>query len=450
MVSKKREIKKVIFYTSIIRSFRTALIGHLYEIAQVYPVILLSEDLDDKLKKILGNKNLFPKLEAIVYVHQFSGPSKNIFKRNYDLYKLAKRIIFEHRPDIVITPGDTYPFEMYLLRYAKKIGALNISLQPSNIMEGNDYRKSVDLTNSYLRFPRFLPFFVRLFLTKCRKYAGHFLYYWVMPLLVGERPFWGRSSFVLRTGNFGMRDADYQIVFSKIDFDIHIQGGVPVNKLRILAHPLKRGINFFKDYLLPKEKDNYKEGKNIITLLLPPDWMGFRKKDFSLISEQERLKTRKEIISLTAEILKDWKIFVKPHPALKNFAEIKNIFESISGLVEVVNPKEPIDKYVAISDAIIGMPKANTTALSFASLAYPEKVVAALDFDKELLGDFYKDFEGVEYIENKDKFIQLLELIKNGKFKKQAEVKNTEIKKEEFVNFVDLVNSLFLEKLNKR
>jgi hypothetical protein len=362
-IIKKKEIKRVIFYTSIIRLFRTSLIGHLYEVAQVYPVVLLSEELDSKLKRILENKKLFPKLEEIVYVHQFSGPSKNIFKRNRDLGKLAKKIISKYKPDIVMTPGDTYPFEMYLLRQARKIKAVNISLQSSNTMEGNDYRKSVDLTNSYLRFPNFLPFSIRLFLTKCRKYAGHFLYYWVMPLLAGEKPFFGKSSYILRTGNFGMRDADYQVVFSERDFNIYAKEGVSAEKLRVLAHPLKRGIKIFKDYLLPKDNDNWKEGKDIITLLLPPDYMGFRKEDNSLISEDERLETRKKIVNLTANILKGWKIFIKPHPAIKNFERMKFIFESISDFVEVVDPKEVIEKYIAISNAVVGMPKANTTAL---------------------------------------------------------------------------------------
>ena len=66
-----RKVKKVIFYTSIPRLFRTTLIGHLYEIAQVYPVILLSEKLDSETERALKNKDLFPKLEKIIPVQQY-------------------------------------------------------------------------------------------------------------------------------------------------------------------------------------------------------------------------------------------------------------------------------------------------------------------------------------------------------------------------------------------
>jgi len=62
----KDTCKKIIFYTSTPRNFRTTLIGYLYEICQVYPVILLCEELDFETEEILRNKELFPKLEKII------------------------------------------------------------------------------------------------------------------------------------------------------------------------------------------------------------------------------------------------------------------------------------------------------------------------------------------------------------------------------------------------
>ena len=110
MEQKNDKIKRVLFYTSIPRSFQTTLIGNLYEICQIYPVILLSEELDLEIKKILQNKELFPKLEGIVLVEQWTGRKMNPFFKNYYFYNLAKRIIRKYKPDIVITGNDVYPF----------------------------------------------------------------------------------------------------------------------------------------------------------------------------------------------------------------------------------------------------------------------------------------------------------------------------------------------------
>ncbi|MBI2038653.1 MAG: DegT/DnrJ/EryC1/StrS family aminotransferase, partial [Candidatus Nealsonbacteria bacterium] len=66
----------ILFYTSIPRSFRTTLIGHLYKLASEYPVVLLSEDLDEFTEEIVKNKKLFPKLEAIIPVHLCGHPAE--------------------------------------------------------------------------------------------------------------------------------------------------------------------------------------------------------------------------------------------------------------------------------------------------------------------------------------------------------------------------------------
>ena len=49
----KKSNLKVLFYTNTLRAFRSNLIGYLYEICQLYPVILLSEKLDPKTEKII-------------------------------------------------------------------------------------------------------------------------------------------------------------------------------------------------------------------------------------------------------------------------------------------------------------------------------------------------------------------------------------------------------------
>lgn len=440
-----KAIKKVVFYGAGMRSFRTVGIGQLFEIAQKYPVILLAEEFDEQIINILKSKQLFPKLEEIIFVHQHSGPKMNILKKNWHLCNLAKKIIYGYKPDVVVAPRDNYPFDMYLMRFAKKINALNLVFQVSHIADLDDVKKEVDLTNAYLRFPRFFPLSFRLFLAQCRKYVGHFLYYWILPVLAGDLPFPGKSSFVLRQGTSGMRDSDYQIVFSQREYNLCYMAGVPDEKIYLLRHPLEReSREFFIKNLIEKQDREYVN--NAVTILVPPNELGFRRTDFSLISKKERLETRKEIIGQIAQAFSGWKIFIKPHPDVKNFEEIKDIFESISISVKVVNPKEPMDNYIAASNVVIGLPKANTNALFYTSLLSPEKAILALDFDKELLGDFYKDFEGVEYIDDKRKFIDILNLIAQNSFQKRPKNKETSGPKE-FSSATEALEKLFFKKI---
>jgi len=438
------KIKKVLFYTHSPRAFRTTLIGHLYEIAQIYPSILLSDKLDFETEEALFNKELFPKLEKIIPVQQITGNERNLLSKNRYLYQIAKKNIKQYRPDVVISASDTHSLlELYLFRFSKKINALRIAIQPTMALETKKAALWVDLTNAYLRFPSFLSLRFRLYLVKIRKHLDHFLYYWILPVTVGEKPFFGKSSHILRKGNSGMRDADYQIAFSKRDYDIFLKDGVPAKKLWILSHPLIRKTREFFEKVYFNRLKRHKKDAKIVSLMLETS-IGFKRKDYSLISREEREKIWIEIIKLTSQILPGWKIYIKPHPDTKNFDEIKESFESISNNIEVVNPQEPADKYIEIGDIIIGLPLSASTTLFTAFLQRPEKPIISLDFHQELLGDVYKDFNGVEYIDNKEKFIKILKLIQDNKYpKKYQENKERKIKGKEFSNTVELLEYLY-------
>jgi hypothetical protein len=73
-----------------------------------------------------------------------------------------------------------------------------------------------------------------------------------------------------------------------------------------------------------------------------------------------------------------------------------------------------------------------------------------LDFDKEILGDFYKGFEGVRYIADRDEFIRVLELIKNNKFAKRFEAEKKKQDPKKFMSFIELINSLVLKNYESR
>lgn len=448
-MTEKTKIQKILFYTSISRLFRSTLIGHLYEISQKYPVVLLSEKLDSETEKILADKKLFPRLEKVIPAHQFTGQKTNLFTKNRYLYKLAKDVIRQYRPDIVIAANDVYPFEMYLMRFAKEIRAINICFQAGlHPVEMKQAAQYLSLIKKYLKAPFFLPVWTKKLFVNLRDVLGHFLYYWVMPLMVGQKPFLGQSSFIFWKGGAAMRDGDFALVFSKRDYDVYLKDGTPAEKLYILAYPLKRKTREFFEKTFFNRTEQQKVNERAVTLLLPAERIGFRKDNHSLISKEERKRTKIEIVNLVAKILKGWMIFIKPHPEIKNIEETKKIFESLSDFVKVVEPSDPVDRYIEMADVVIGPPRSSSTALFTASLQCPEKPILSLDFHQELLGDVYKDFEGIEYIDSQEKFIKILELIQNDKYqKKYPKSKEKELKPKEFSNTIEAI-SLLYKKVN--
>ena len=89
---------KVMFHSSIPRLLRTTLIGHLYEVCQDYPTILLSEDIDPETNSVLLNKSLFPNLIATEPVRTDSTGKSNQtlterFRHHRYLHGLAARLI---------------------------------------------------------------------------------------------------------------------------------------------------------------------------------------------------------------------------------------------------------------------------------------------------------------------------------------------------------------------
>jgi len=428
--------QKVLFYTGISRAFRTTSIANLYEISQVFPVVLLSAKLDSETEKILENKKLFPKIEKVVQAGEFTpldgkpprgfpGEKRNLFSQNIYVYKLAKNIIRKYKPTIVIMPSDVYILDFYIMRFAKKIGAINIVLNSDlRLSTAEEMSLRTDLTHVYFDLPSFLPFRFRFLLMKVRKYLGYILYNWILPLSVGQAPFFGKSSRILYSMS-GER-ADYRIVYSKQDYELSVKEGIAEKKLVLLEHPLKRENTrrfFEKAYLLNLENRTKNKSKNktkTFTLLYPEEPYGFKRDDYSLIKEKEMLKNRIEIINLIVNVLAGWKIFIKPHPATPKAEELKKIFEAISPFVTFTNPSEPIEKYIETSDVVAGFPPASG-ALFTATLQCPEKPILSLDLPpQEIFGDCYKNFDGIDYIDNGKKFINILELIRDGKYKKEA------------------------------
>lgn len=415
--------RKVLFYTNTPRAFRTTLIGHLYEISQVYPVILLSEDLDSNTLRIIKDKNFFPNIEKIIQLHQHTGPPQNFLSKNRYLCRMARTVIRDYSPDIVIASSDWHSlFEMYLMRFAKEIGALRVTFQDTfNISEIEKIGMWNDLIRLHYRTPAYLPFWFRLSFVRSRKYIGHILYYWILPLLNGESPFFGKQSYILNKGHSGSRDSNYHVVLSERDYKLHKKSGVPSDKLYILSHPIRRSAKqIFSKLAASETMGLYKKKHNIVIVMLPAEDIGFKKKDYSLIGRKEKIKVQSEIFKTLLEILDGWDIVVKPHPMIKNYLDEKHRIKSISTRIEVFNPSESADKCIEMAGIIIELPRATSTTLFSASLQCPEKPILALDNHHEFLGDCYKDFNGIEYIDNKKDFVTTLEKIRDNRYTKEA------------------------------
>jgi hypothetical protein len=62
----------------------------------------------------------------------------------------------------------------------------------------------------------------------------------------------------------------------------------------------------------------------------------------------------------------------------------------------------------------------------------------------EILGNWYKNLDGVEYIDNEKKLIDILKLIKDGKYRKKNKRRHkAEKSRKEFLNTVKLLEYLF-------
>jgi hypothetical protein len=450
---KSCRIGKVLFYTNTARAFRSTLIGHLYEIANAFPVVLLSEELDSHTENLLRRRNLFPKLKDIIPVRQFSDSMENAISRNRRLYRSALQSVEHHVPDVVISSSDMHSlFEMYLLRTAKKNGALTVCIQPTFMDSSARTSKWVDMVNMHTRVPSFVPDFLRPSLIRIRKYAGHFLYHWLYPLSIPAAPLPGKSSYVLRRGNCAMRDGDFYVVFSRRDYEICVQDGVLPERLCILRHPLQRPMReFFREHLACPAAGKINASGKMVTLLLPEDDIAFRASDFSVISTAERWTLRKDIVGLVSEILKDWKIFIKPHPNISGFDQIRKEVEAISGRIEFVPPADSVDPYLEASDLVVELPRSASTATFSASLVSPPKPVFSLDFDHEYLGDCFKDFSGIDYIEDRADFIRRLASVRDGDYflKFPRQVRTEEREPSSYTDTVSMLIRLFQKHVNR-
>jgi hypothetical protein len=430
---------KVLFQAMNARLFRAVFIGYLYEIAQKHEVLLLVEELDEDTKKILQDKSMFPGLKEIRYFQSaFYG---DVFGKNYRLCRTLQKAVRDYNPDVAVAHSDIWPADMYMLRFAKKAGAKTLAMQAGFKIAGERllYKWS-SFMNVYQRIPKILPISIRMVLAKTKKYVGHFLYYWILPVTAGQAPFLGKTSFVFWDEASGLRDADYVTVFTKRDYDLHVADGVKSEKIFVLGHPYEHSNTrtfFQKTYF---GKATKQEDFKLATIMWPDETIGIRAKDNSLISDEEMLKNRNYIVCQIAEHLSDWSIFIKAHPAVKTIEATQKIVGSVPSNVHIVSPLDSADDYIEKSSVVVGLPPPSTTLFS-ALKQHPDKIVLSLNLYNEMLGDAYKDYDGIEYINTKEHFMRVLDSIKNGIYQKKSNAASNF----DFTDTADLLQSLLVK-----
>ena len=437
-------------YSSHKRAFNDGLIGYLYDLSQEWPVYLLAEELDPETYSLLNNKELFPNLKEIIPVRQFSKNAKRTFFSEFrkikGLSKIAKNAIEQYKPDIIISESDHSPaFEIYFMREAKKRNILKVVINPwLHLCSTKKLSVIVDIENVYKHLNIPLPFSWKLGIVRARKYLGHLLYYWIYPLMLLEPPFIGRSSNLLYKGESAMRDADYSIVVSDQMKRVLTDEGVVAEKLYVFPHPLERSAR--KVYEAAGWLSGRAQGGKKEALILWPVFEIDTKIGNVELIKKEILERRINDLKLIVDAMAGWKILVKPHPILKDMSGLKARLEGLSANVEVLQPNESILRYLDTCDVIMEL-SGGSAAMYLAFLIDRDKPILSLDLHNEYFGDYYKDTRGIEYVDSKVRLLEVLELIKNGSYRKDMPEKK--ITNDGFAGTIDLFN-YFVSENKKR
>jgi len=390
---------KILFYTDRPRSFKSNLRSYVAELVNVHEVVLLTEDIGE---------NPFPGIKT-VQVNQYS-VKEGLIAKNRRLAKLAKEVIKREKPNIVIAIGD-YFFESYLRREARKKGIITLSaLGPffvNNFKDFVKYRYYITAKGKGMLF------------AKIKKLAGHFLYYWILPLLTAQLPFLGHESSVL-WNPVRKKGADFYFVYSEKDKQVLKNSGGNISNVFVLAHPLVY-------YSVPQTNEK------IITIMEDGKPYLVNRNDFSLISEQERREYKKEVVRMVADVLEGWKVYIKPHP--KDSKErVEQMKEDFARIAEVAGQADSAEEYIKKSFVTLNY----VAGMSVFSAILMKKPVMVVDWQQEFMADFYKDSDAVGYADTREKLKYLLMQIKNNTYKNQTK----ELKKTGFSSIVDLLNHI--------
>jgi hypothetical protein len=421
MLNKNDSNRPILFYSENDRTFRTTLIGYLYDLAQNHRVILLSEKLDMESNLILKDRKLFPYLENIITVNQYERQTDNILSRHIFFSQLARNIIACYKPSMIFVSGHNL-FEIYLRRHAKEMfGAISVAC--IGFLGVSYYRENIlflDLSRSYRHFPHCLPVRFRLSLARLRRWMSHFVFYIAAPVITGQSPFLDETG--IFNYNFKeMENIDHSFVFTVNNYNMLIENGIPEDKLFVLCHPLQTDAKAVMKYAYLGNCSKPACVKAVTIFIDIIGYWSFCKNDQALIPDDQAFNNRITVIQEVCRLLPDWIVYIKPHPMSNKIPEFLEMLRAAGldgGQIDFVSSTEPAEKYIELADIILGFPPAST-ALFTSLLQCEQKPVLAIDINRELWGDAYRNFDGIEYIDSMEKLQLIIESIENESYKKK-------------------------------
>lgn len=411
---------KIVFYSSVERNFRSTLLGYLLELQHFenIDIILLHEQLDSDLYDFLNNKIYFPRIVEFIQIDQYDKNLTSNINKFREISKLANQIIINYLPDIVIVSSDFHSiFELFLCRYGKRYNKKIISIACSNsVGEMSKISKWIKLYSLKTKFSSVIPF-ISLAIYSLRKYVAHFSIHFIFPIFSGNFPLLGKSSYLLYTGQSGMRDATYQIVFSDQEKQNFQKSGVSVDKLYTIRHP------YYSDPIKNVIKLFFNGSLDIDFLILhPAELIGFNNDNFSTISIDSRINQNIKVLNKINEFFPDKLIHIKLHPnvSTQNLDYIKNQYSCAAKNLIFIDHSLPIELLLINSKVVIDLPRPVSTSIFMNTIINPSGIAISLDLFEEFLGDYYKFNKSVKYFTNIDSFIDFLISYKNKTFKNEV------------------------------
>lgn len=416
---------RILFYPHSARALTSSLIGHLHEVSQQHPVVLFTEPLPEPYLAHLRNRDLFPGLERVEVVRSFGFSVSELLSEHRRCLHLARGCIDEVSPSLVIGENDmSSMFDMHLMREAKRLGLPTLTIQSMGQLRDGPFRSIAELNAVYVggkEPPRPLAS-ARRWKYRARKELGHFLVHYLLPWSAGQPALRGASSYVRRAGVPGMRDSDLHLVQSAPQLKVFTEAGVPTRKLGILRHPAARIASevFFPPGALTQGMNP--GARRRILVLLSPQALGIERGSLRVISGAVRRRLRLAILTAIQDTLPDWEIIVKAHPDFGSIRAVRAYLGTMPANVSVADPSNPVEPYLPICHAILDLPAPTTSALVTAVSTSPLMPVIAADLDRDVLGDQYSDWPEVDYVDSMEALTDLLESIRDGRYRRRPAV----------------------------
>jgi hypothetical protein len=416
-----RTSPRILLYPHSARAFSSTLIGHLYELAQQYAVVLLAEPLPQPYLDLLARRDLFPGLERVEIVHGLGFTLRDLLANNRRWQRMAEEAIVSFTPDLVVTENDMSAlFDMYLLRAAKRRGIRRLTIQGMGQFQDRRFRRFARLMAIHVdgQLPSSGVASLRAARFHAKKELGHLLVHYALPLAAGQGPLGGRSSYVRHTGAPGMRDSQLHLVLSAQQYGTFVDSGVAPRRLGILAHPLERVP---PEAFFP-ETPTFSGDRKRALVLLGPLSLGFDRETSELISRERRRATRLAALRQLKATLPGWEIVLKAHPDFGPREQVRRYVQRLGPGTVIVDPRWLVEPLLPACDLVIDLPPATTSTLVTAASDPRHIPVMAADLDHDLLGDQYCGWPGINYVNDCSALERTLQQIASGTYSRPPRI----------------------------